>query len=147
METFVLVLHVLVASIMTFFILMQQGKGADAGASFGAGGSQTVFGSAGSASFLTKLTAGFALVFFATSMILAIYAKQHVSGSLIVPAAVQKAPVKPTNSDIPVTATPAAAPAPAATPAAAVPAPAAATDIPPTSSSTGTSNPTPNPVK
>ncbi len=138
MESFVLVLHVLVASIMTFFILMQQGKGADAGASFGAGGSQTVFGSAGSASFLTKLTAALALVFFATSMILAIYAKKHVSGAIIAPV-VEKAPVKPANTDIPVAATPVVAPAPAAAPSSA--------DIPPVSSTTGTSNPASNPVK
>ncbi len=106
MENFILVLHVIVATVMTFFILMQQGKGADAGASFGAGGSQTVFGSAGSASFLTKLTAGLALVFFVTSLTLAVYAKQRVSGSLL-PALTQKAPAKPANSDIPASAPPA----------------------------------------
>jgi preprotein translocase subunit SecG len=137
METFVLVLHVLIATVMTFFILMQQGKGADAGASFGAGGSQTVFGSAGSASFLTKLTAGLALVFFATSMILAVYAKQHVSGAAILPGLNVKAPVKPANTDIP-------APAPAVQAAASAPANA---DIPAASSPATPSNPPANPVK
>ena len=67
MESFVLVVHVIIASVMIIFILMQQGKGAEAGASFGGGGSQTVFGSAGSASFLTKLTAGL-IVFLLPSM-------------------------------------------------------------------------------
>ena len=146
MENFILVLHVIVASVMTFFILMHQGKGADAGASFGAGGSQTVFGSAGSASFLTKLTAGLALVFFVTSLTLAVYAKQRVSGSLL-PAITQKVPAKPANSDIPASA----APAPAATaPAAATPAPvtpASNNDIPASSSSAEASNPATNPVE
>ena len=149
MENFILVLHVIVASVMTFFILMQQGKGADAGASFGAGGSQTVFGSAGSASFLTKLTAGLALVFFVTSLTLAIYAKKHVDGSLVLPAVTQKAPVKPANSDIPTATTPAApveaVKAPVATPVA----PVAPTnnDIPATSAPVEASNPPVNPVK
>ncbi len=146
MENFILVLHVIVATVMTFFILMQQGKGADAGASFGAGGSQTVFGSAGSASFLTKLTAGLALVFFVTSLTLAVYAKQHVSGPLL-PALTQKAPAKPANSDIPASA----APAPAVTaPVTATPAPVAPVsnnDIPASSSPAEASNPAPNPVK
>ncbi|PTQ91003.1 preprotein translocase subunit SecG [Agitococcus lubricus] len=135
METFVLVVHVLIASVMTVLILLQQGKGADAGASFGAGGAQTVFGSAGSASFLTKATAVLALIFFVTSIVLAIYAKQQVTAPILMPAApTQKAPV--TNTDLP------AAP-PAAAPASNTP---ANSDLP-TSSSTETSNPTPNPVK
>lgn len=145
MENFILVLHVIVASVMTFFILMQQGKGADAGASFGAGGSQTVFGSAGSASFLTKLTAGLALVFFVTSLTLAVYAKQHVSGGLI-PAVAPKTPTKPVNSDIPVSAAPVAAKAVEST----APTPAVQannSDIPASSSPAEASNPAPNPVK
>jgi len=102
-ETFVLILHVIIASVMILFILLQQGKGADAGASFGAGASQTVFGSAGSASFLTKLTAGLALVFFITSMTLALFAKQAVTQSSVVPTPVtQKAPA---NTDLPATKT------------------------------------------
>lgn len=140
METFVLVLHVLIATVMTLLIMMQQGKGADAGASFGAGGSQTVFGSAGSASFLTKLTAALALVFFATSMVLAIYAKQHVTAGLVLPTITEKTPAKPANTDIPVTATPAPQPAPAQ-------AAPAASDVPATSSPATPSNPPVNPVK
>ena len=110
METFVLILHVVLASVMTLFILMQQGKGADAGASFGGGGSQTVFGSAGSASFLTKLTAVLAAIFFITSMTLAVFAKQAVTQGAVLPApVVQKAPA---NTDLPVTAAPAVETAP-----------------------------------
>ena len=111
MESFVLVVHVIIASVMILFILMQQGKGAEAGASFGGGGSQTVFGSAGSASFLTKLTAWLAIVFFITSMALAVFAKQKVSQAPTVSAPVtQKAPA---NTDVPATAAKTAAPAPA----------------------------------
>lgn len=73
----ILILHVLIAVALVGLVLIQQGKGADAGASFGSGSSQTVFGSAGSAGFLTKLTALLALVFFVTSFGLAIIAKQR----------------------------------------------------------------------
>ncbi len=57
MHTFVLVVHIILAVLMIGLILVQHGKGADAGASFGGGGAATVFGASGSASFLTRLTA------------------------------------------------------------------------------------------
>lgn len=75
MEKLVLVIHVLSALAIIVLILLQQGKGAAAGASFGAGASQTVFGSEGSGSFFTRATALFAVVFFCTSFGLAIIAK------------------------------------------------------------------------
>ncbi|MCH2556311.1 MAG: preprotein translocase subunit SecG [Alcanivorax sp.] len=74
------VVHVLAALGLIGLILIQHGKGADAGASFGGGGSQTVFGSAGSANFLTRSTAILAVVFFITSLGLAWMARQEVSG-------------------------------------------------------------------
>ena len=74
------VVHVLAALGLIGLILIQHGKGADAGASFGGGGSQTVFGSAGSANFLTRSTAVLAVVFFITSLGLAWMARQEVSG-------------------------------------------------------------------
>lgn len=77
METIVIVLHVLVALVIIGLILIQQGKGADAGASFGAGASQTVFGSSGSGNVLTRSTSILAFLFFATSFGLAIYAKER----------------------------------------------------------------------
>ena len=134
METIVLILHVMIAVAMTGFILLQQGKGAEMGASFGAGASQTVFGSAGSAGFLTKATAVLALLFFVTSITLAIFAKKKVEQplSIVVPAAAQ-VPAAPANADVPAAAAsqpvsaPAAQPAVAATPVAptaAAPAPA-----------------------
>ncbi|MES2917172.1 MAG: preprotein translocase subunit SecG [Pseudomonadota bacterium] len=82
MESFVLVVHVLVAVAMIGLILLQQGKGAEAGASFGAGASQTVFGAAGSVGFLTKMTGVLAAIFFVTSLGLAIYARQAVTSAL-----------------------------------------------------------------
>ena len=56
METLVIVVHVIVAILIVGLVLLQQGKGADAGASFGSGASQTVFGSSGSGNFLTRAT-------------------------------------------------------------------------------------------
>jgi len=76
-ETLVLVLHILVALGMIALILLQQGKGAEAGASFGGGASSTVFGASGSANFLTKSTAVLTTIFFITSLALAIFAKQN----------------------------------------------------------------------
>lgn len=74
------VVHVLAALGLVGLVLIQHGKGADAGASFGGGGSQTVFGSAGSANFLTRATAVLAVLFFITSMALAWMARQEATG-------------------------------------------------------------------
>ena len=57
MHSFVLVVHIILAVLMIALILVQHGKGADAGASFGGGGASTVFGASGSGNFLTRLTA------------------------------------------------------------------------------------------
>ena len=74
--TLVVILHVFVCFLMIGAILLQSGKGAEIGASFG-GSSQTVFGSRGPANFLSKLTVGVAAVFMLTSFSLAILAKQR----------------------------------------------------------------------
>lgn len=79
METIVIVIHLLVALAIIGLILMQQGKGAEAGASFGGGASQTVFGSQGGSNFFAKATAVLAFVFFATSFVLAIIAKDKTT--------------------------------------------------------------------
>lgn len=76
MESVILIVHVLLAAAIVVLVLLQQGKGAEAGASFGGGASQTVFGSQGSKSFLGRLTAIIAAGIFATSFALAVYAKQ-----------------------------------------------------------------------
>jgi preprotein translocase subunit SecG len=86
-ETLIVVVHVSIALALVGLILVQQGKGADAGAAFGGGASQTVFGSQGSGSFLTRVTTGLTIVFFATSFSLAVFAKQRaeVAGEVGVP--------------------------------------------------------------
>jgi preprotein translocase subunit SecG len=76
MENLILLAHLLTALAIIGLILLQQGKGAEMGASFGSGASQTLFGATGSGNFFAKLTAIFAAVFFATSMTLAIFARQ-----------------------------------------------------------------------
>ncbi len=76
METILLFVHILTALGVIILIMLQQGKGAETGASFGAGASQTVFGSQGSANFLSHTTAILATIFFITSISLAVYARQ-----------------------------------------------------------------------
>lgn len=75
-ENIILLVHVLLAIGVVAFVLIQRGKGADAGASFGGGASQTVFGSAGSGNFLTRTTAILVTGFFVTSLALAYVARQ-----------------------------------------------------------------------
>jgi len=104
-ETVVVIVHLLVAVALVGLILIQQGKGAETGASFGSGASGTVFGSQGSATFLSRLTAVLATVFFLTSLGLAYYAS-HKAGEirdagLPVPA-LQSQPVAPVSEDVPV---------------------------------------------
>tara|TARA_B110000444_G_C18740702_1_gene547879 strand:+ start:722 stop:1102 length:381 start_codon:yes stop_codon:yes gene_type:complete len=77
MEQLILVVHLLVALAIIGLIMLQQGKGADMGASFGAGSSQTLFGSDGSGNALTQATTLLAIVFFASSMALAIVSKSQ----------------------------------------------------------------------
>ncbi len=77
MQTVIIVIHVIVAIAIIGLVLLQQGKGADAGASFGAGASQTVFGSSGSGNFLVQTTTVLATIFFITSLSLAIFAKNQ----------------------------------------------------------------------
>ncbi len=71
-----MVLYVLTAIALIAFVLLQQGKGADAGAAFGSGASATVFGSRGSASFLSRATAVLAALFFVLAMVLAYLSRQ-----------------------------------------------------------------------
>ncbi|HVV68711.1 MAG TPA: preprotein translocase subunit SecG [Gammaproteobacteria bacterium] len=72
MQQIITLLHILVSICIVCLILIQRGKGADAGAGFSGGGSSTMFGSQGSTPFLVKLTGGLAIVFFITSTILSL---------------------------------------------------------------------------
>ena len=97
MEQLILVVHLLVALGIIGLIMLQQGKGADMGASFGAGSSQTLFGSDGSGNVLTRATTWLAVAFFATSLTLAVVAKQKTAGvegiDIPVPAIVTEQPI------------------------------------------------------
>ena len=105
MLTIITTFHILAALAIIALVLLQQGKGADAGAAFGAGGSGTVFGARGAASFLTRTTAALAVVFFLTSLGLAWFASQQVERRSVVerteapPAASERVPAPP--ADVP----------------------------------------------
>jgi preprotein translocase subunit SecG len=109
MEKLVLVIHSISALAIIVLILLQQGKGAAAGASFGSGASQTVFGSDGGSSFFTRTTAILATVFFILSITLAVMAKNNskvaIEGIPAAPAAAQQVPATqvPASADVPVT--------------------------------------------
>lgn len=77
----ILILHVLIAAAVVVLVLLNQGKGADMGAAFGSGASNTVFGARGAASFMTRLIAGLGTLFFVTSLTLAILAARGVEES------------------------------------------------------------------
>jgi preprotein translocase subunit SecG len=77
MEQIILIVHVLAGLAIIGLILVQQGKGADMGASFGSGASQTLLGSSGNGNALTRVTAVLATMFFITSLSLAYVAKQR----------------------------------------------------------------------
>ena len=77
MQRAVLIAHTLIAVLIIVLVLMQRGKGADAGAAFGAGASGTVFGARGSSSFFSRMTAIFATAFFASSLGLAYLSSQR----------------------------------------------------------------------
>ena len=103
-----LIIQILVALGIIGLVLIQHGKGADAGAAFGGGASGTVFGSRGSGNFLTKLTTVMAVLFFANSLMLA-WLVAHPDGAIhesIVPTAITEPsttePVAPSApTDIP----------------------------------------------
>ncbi|MDR2172832.1 MAG: preprotein translocase subunit SecG [Burkholderiales bacterium] len=82
LENIFWVVHILVAIAICGVVLLQHGKGADMGAAFGSGSAGSIFGSAGSANFLSRTTAALATVFFVTSLGLTYYSAQR-SGSTI----------------------------------------------------------------
>ena len=108
MDQIILIVHLLGALAIIGLILLQQGKGADMGASFGAGASQTLFGSTGSGNVLTKATAWLAVLFFATSFGLALVANQKSApvddlGIEIPPVVQEQVVADPAlDSDVPV---------------------------------------------
>ena len=105
MDLVVLIVHVLAAAGIIGLVLVQHGKGADVGAAFGSGSAGSVFGSAGSANFLSRMTAGLALVFFLTSIGLSFLSNKRSSDQGVManqPAAVQTIPDKvPGAAEVP----------------------------------------------
>ena len=75
-ETILLIVHTLIALAIIGLVLLQRGKGAEAGAAFGAGASGTVFGARGSTNFFSRTTAVLATLFFASSLALAYFSSQ-----------------------------------------------------------------------
>lgn len=106
MEQIILVVHLLVALAIIGLIMLQQGKGADMGASFGAGASQTLFGSDGSGNVLTRATAWLVAAFFATSFGLALIASQATGPvndlGIDIPAATMQAEQPAVEGELPV---------------------------------------------
>ena len=103
MDSILLVVHIFVAAALVGLVLLQQGKGADMGAAFGSGSSQTVFGARGSANFLSRTTSVLATVFFLTSLILAYFAGQSRQVESVVDRIDGVAPIESTQ-DVPMQA-------------------------------------------
>ncbi len=83
MNTILLGIHILVCLSLIGIVLIQGGKGAEVGAAFGAGASNTIFGASGGQSFIGKVTAGAAIIFMLTSLALAIFWGQPGSTSIM----------------------------------------------------------------
>ena len=132
MNTILVIIHLFLAMGLIGLILIQHGKGADAGAAFGSGASATVFGASGSANFLSRATGILALLFFITSLALAWFSMNATQdqglmmGEAAAPAAVQtEVPaIAPDKSDVP------QIPAMAESDVPDVPVPAAESDVP-----------------
>jgi preprotein translocase subunit SecG len=94
LQTLIITIHVLVSLALVGLVLIQRGKGAEAGAAFGSGASQTVFGARGSASFLTRTTAILATIFFITSLSLAYFTQRGTAGKSVTEIAAPAATVQ-----------------------------------------------------
>jgi preprotein translocase subunit SecG len=117
LESFLLVVHLLVAATVCGLVLLQHGKGADMGAAFGSGSSGSLFGSAGSANFLSRTTAVLAAVFFVSSLGLTYLGSMHGKPADVMQQGVMGS-VPPPASDVPATKNAdAPKPAPAVAPA------------------------------
>jgi preprotein translocase subunit SecG len=92
MSTILIIVHVIVCVALIMIVLLQTGKGADMGAAFGGGGSQTLFGSTGASTFLSKATTGAAVIFMLTSLALAYLSSHRTADSIIqsTPASVEQ---------------------------------------------------------
>lgn len=100
LSTIVLVVHVIVALTLIGIVLLQRGKGATIGASFG-GSSQTLFGSRGPATALAKITTGAAILFMITSIALSVLSDKSKVSSVMPDSGVTEAPAAPSAPPVP----------------------------------------------
>jgi len=118
MHSIITIIHILAAATLVGLVLIQHGKGADAGAAFGSGSAGSVFGARGPATFLSRATAVLAVAFFATSLSLAYLSGKRVAPKSVVervaPASVP-GPQAPAPSDVPTDEGATGAPAPETT--------------------------------
>ena len=116
MSSFVIIIHIIVAVALILIVLLQTGKGADMGAAFGGGSSQTLFGGSGASTFLSRLTTFAAIIFMLTSLGLA-YLSSHraiksVTSRVAVPTTEQteqapsEVPVQPAAKEVDVAKSP-----------------------------------------
>ena len=116
MSSFVIIIHIIVAVALILIVLLQTGKGADMGAAFGGGSSQTLFGGSGASTFLSRLTTFAAIIFMLTSLGLA-YLSSHraiksVTSRVAVPTTEQteqaplEVPVQPAAKEVDVAQSP-----------------------------------------
>ena len=110
MSPILIIIHFVVCAALILIVLLQTGKGADMGAAFGGGSSQTLFGSTGASTFLSKLTTIAAIVFMLTSLALAYMSTNRTRGSIMQDAAppIEQTVPAPTQApaEQPVTPTP-----------------------------------------
>jgi len=101
MSTILIIVHVVVCVALIMIVLLQTGKGADMGAAFGGGGSQTLFGSTGASTFLSKATTGAAIIFMLTSLALAYLSSHRTAESIIksTPAPVEQPATTQTQNE------------------------------------------------
>jgi preprotein translocase subunit SecG len=119
--TLVVVVQILSALAMIGLVLVQHGKGADMGASFGSGASGSLFGATGSANFLSRSTAVCATIFFICTLALASLSNERLGRAASIGASVLDRPVQPASAPAAAAVPSAPAPAPAASGAAAIP--------------------------
>ena len=103
MPVFLVVIHIVVCIALIMIVLLQTGKGADMGAAFGGGGSNTLFGATGASTFLGKMTTAAAIVFMLTSLTLAYMTTRRPSTSILKDQPAAEAPAAPTGTNQPET--------------------------------------------
>ena len=95
MSTFITALHVFLCLALISVVLLQHGKGADIGAAFGGGSSNTVFGARGAGNFLTKLTTGCVILFMLTSVTLGYFSAPRTVSEIVGDTPTIEAPIEP----------------------------------------------------